>query len=125
MKGLGHFFRGCLQGTFEPHFVLEEIGNPTQGTQKIPIGEEIISQMYMRGIFKMEDLRVAVSKDISAFQISLCVQPKAYSLSCTAFLPISGFPRQLIIEDNEIQGRNSHMQSLCCSASEIPKHEST
>ncbi|KAF6832216.1 hypothetical protein CPLU01_06315 [Colletotrichum plurivorum] len=107
VKKLGYFFRGCLQGTFEPHFVLEEIGTSTREAQQIPVGETIINDMYIRGVFTMRNLRVFVSKELSTTNISLCLQPGPYPISRSALLPISGFPRDLMNEDIHLQGRHS------------------
>ncbi|KAF6818372.1 hypothetical protein CMUS01_11936 [Colletotrichum musicola] len=99
MKALGYFFHDCVQDAFEPHFILGGVEAPMDEAQRIPISETIISGMCNRGVFSMEDVNVTVSKELSVTNISLCLQFQEYSESRNAFLPISGFPRELMSED--------------------------
>lgn len=112
MKALGYLFHGCVQDAFEPHFILGEVGTPEHEALRIPVSETIISGMCNRGVFSMEDANVIVSKELSVTNISLCLQPQAYSKSRNAFLPISGFPRGLMSEDRNVQGKRSQPLGL-------------
>lgn len=119
IKALGNLLRDCFVDTFDPHFVLEEIGTPSDEFLRIPVSETVINRMCYRGVFTMGDVNVIVSKETSITNISLCLQPREYSKSRSAFLPISGFPRGLMSEEDQVRGR--HSQPFAFSPIEMPK----
>lgn len=122
MKALGYFFRNCFQLTFEPYFVLEEIEIPAHEALRLPIGETVIKDMCMRGIFNMGILHVLVSKELSTTIISLCLQHPANQASGNTFLPISGFPRKLMVEDNHVRGEHSHPRACRNEQAQASSH---
>jgi len=66
--------------------------------------EDIINDMYLRGTFNLQRIQIATSKELSTTEISLCLQTNPYPYSIDSYLPISGFPRELMTEDNISQG---------------------
>ncbi|EXF82920.1 hypothetical protein CFIO01_01290 [Colletotrichum fioriniae PJ7] len=104
MKYLGEFLRTCLRGDFEPYFVVEEAGTLPDDASKIPVPEASITDMYLRGTFKLKRIRVVVSKELSTTNIFLCLRTELYPHSSNAFLPISGFPREMMSEDSQRKG---------------------
>lgn len=112
MKALGEFMRSCLRGNFEPFFVVEEDGSPPEDAFQIPMSENMISGMYLRGSFSLSKVRINVSKELSATNIFLCLQTDPYPYSTNSVLPISGFPRELISEDSKAQGKFHPPHSL-------------
>lgn len=103
MKALGEFLRKYLRGTFEPYFIVSEESSPNNSI-KLSITESMISDMCLRGSFNPSKIRIYMSKELSTTNISLCLQTEPYPLSADSNLPISGFPRELVSEDNKIQG---------------------
>lgn len=67
--------------------------------QKVPISEQLITDMILRGRFNTDRIHIAVSKQLSSTTISLCLQEACYPASTDSNLPISGFPRTLMAED--------------------------
>lgn len=104
MKSLGEFLRTCLRGDFEPCFVVEDAGSDE--AVKIPLREARLNDMYLRGTFKLNRIRIVVSKELSTTNIFLCLRTDSepYPHSSNALLPISGFPRELMSEDNQVKG---------------------
>ncbi|KAI1362066.1 FabD/lysophospholipase-like protein [Xylaria arbuscula] len=103
MKAMGVLLRKCLGDHFEPFFFIEEQGYHVQGVQVV-ITENIISDMCLRGIFPLDRIRIQMSKELAVTTISLSLQKGPYPHTADALLPISGFPRELVTEDNEAQG---------------------
>jgi len=103
MKALGESLRKYLRGTFEPYFIVSEEGSPNNILQ-LPITESMISDMCLRGSFNPSKILIYISKELSTTNISLCLQAEPYPFSTDSTLPISGFPRELVSEDNKIQG---------------------
>jgi len=98
MKALGRYILDCMKGNFEPHFIVRE-ERKYENAQKVPISEDVLEDMYIRGRFIMDPLRITVSKQLSRTSISLCLQDGPYLHSFDSNLPISGFPRTLMTED--------------------------
>ncbi|KAI1325062.1 FabD/lysophospholipase-like protein [Xylariaceae sp. FL0255] len=106
MKGLGDFLRTCFKGSFEPYFLIEDLiedgqhrnGNPAVA---IVLTEAIIRNMRSGGYFDLKHFEIKIRKEHLATKMSLCLQTVPYASSgATALLPISGFPRQLLGEDD-------------------------
>ncbi|KAI2469692.1 hypothetical protein F4781DRAFT_431216 [Annulohypoxylon bovei var. microspora] len=100
MKALGSFLRKSLQAHFEPFFVVEEdsyLGDEIKHT----INENIINDMYLRGRFDMPNIKIHMSKELAVTTISLSLQNGSYPYTANSYLPISGFPRELVGEDNK------------------------
>lgn len=98
MKALGRFLRSSLKGNFEPYFLIED-DLPGTAAQKIILTETMIRDMYQRGYFDIEPVRINASKEYTVIKILLCLQATPYTCGDTA-LSISGFPRQLMSEDS-------------------------
>ncbi|KAI1846078.1 hypothetical protein JX266_007887 [Neoarthrinium moseri] len=98
MRSLGEFLRAAFKGEFEPYFLLEE-EVPRSAPIRIPLNETAVHEMCYRGSFEMEPFMVQTQRELATTRISLCLQNEPYPSGVTV-LPISGFPRQLISEDN-------------------------
>lgn len=105
MKALGRFLRSSLKGNFEPYFLIED-DLPGTAAQKIILTETMIRDMYQRGYFDIEPVRINASKEYTVIKILLCLQATPYTCGDTA-LSISGFPRQLMSEDS-VNASKSH-----------------
>ncbi|KAI1446662.1 FabD/lysophospholipase-like protein [Annulohypoxylon stygium] len=101
MKGLGDFLWNCLQEHFEPFFVVEEDSGHPEDQVRHPIDEHMIEDMCVRGRFDMPNMKIHMSKELAFTTISLSLQSRDYPHSANSYLPISGFPRQLVIEDKK------------------------
>lgn len=102
MKALGRYIYGCLNGNFEPYFIIHEdrkYDNSETRELKVPISEQSLQEMFVRGRFNAEKIHITVSKQLSSTTISLCLQNASYPVSSNSHLPISGFPRTLMTED--------------------------
>lgn len=103
MKALGDFLRSYLRGNFEPFLFVEEKGFRSNSFIMCLSGS-IINDMYLRGTFNLQRIRISTSKESSSTMISLCLQTAPYPYSTESHLPISGFPRELMTEDNRSRG---------------------
>lgn len=99
MRALGRYIHAYTTADFEPYFVVQEDRNYSNA-QKIPVSEEILRGMCVRGRFKMASVHITVSKQMSTTTIYLCLQSQPYNVRSSAgsSLPISGFPRTLMTE---------------------------
>jgi hypothetical protein len=98
MKALGRYILDYMRGSFEPYFIVQE-GRIYENAQKVPISEDVLKEMYIRGRFIMEPIHIAVSKQLAKTAIYLCLQEESYPHSGDSNLPLSGFPRTLMTED--------------------------
>jgi hypothetical protein len=98
LKALGRFLHRYLTAEFTPYFVIQE-DRMIERSRKIPISEQCISDMIVRGRFEIDRIRITTSKQLSTTTISLCLQESPYPCSSDSHLPISGFPRTLMAED--------------------------
>jgi hypothetical protein len=99
MKALGVFLSSsCLARHFEPYFVVEEEGAGLARQHEISISETMVEDMRMFGTFELEPVRISTSMEQSTTRISLRLQAAPYYSGAVA-VPISGFPRLLMIED--------------------------
>lgn len=112
MKGLGEFLRSCLRNDFSPYFKIQEDEVRAFDVVKIPMGENLITDMCLRGSFKLSRIHVFVSKELANTTISLCLSEDSYPYSSNSLLPISGFPRELITEDAKNHGRLNHPSTI-------------
>lgn len=108
MKALGEFLRNCLRKNFSPYFIVQEEEAKNFDVVKVPVGENLITDMCLRRSFKLSRIHVFVSKELATTTISLCLSEDSYPNLPDSFLPISGFPRELITEDTKNHGRSSH-----------------
>ena len=97
MKNLGQFIFKHLTADFTPYFVIREDRMP-ESSHMIPISEQCLNNMCMRGSFTLERVTIKVSKQLSETTIALCLQEGRYATT-ESDLPISGFPRALMTED--------------------------
>ncbi|KAG7057284.1 patatin-like serine protein [Colletotrichum scovillei] len=96
MRYLGEYLYTCRNGTnFEPFFVVQEIGKPADAPLILPIDD-----MRSRGVFEMNGMYVGVSEKTSMTNIFLRFRSEAGPDPSYAMLPISGFPRELMSEEN-------------------------
>lgn len=72
---------------------------------QITITENMINDMYLRGIFHLGRIHICMSKELAVTTISLSLQTDPYPHSANSFLPISGFPRELVGEESEMRGK--------------------
>ncbi|KAI0471495.1 hypothetical protein GGR56DRAFT_654355 [Xylariaceae sp. FL0804] len=104
IEALAWLLIGLLVADFEPYFVVEigigGIGGEAVATMReIPLTAEILREMHDRARFRLGPVRVGPVPDAaSEVGISLCLWPHPYP-SGAAALPISGFPRRLMAED--------------------------
>jgi hypothetical protein len=98
MKALGRYILDCMKGSFEPYFTVQE-DRKYENAQKVPISEDVLKDMYIRGRFIMEPIHITVSKQLSKTTIYLCLQEGSYPYSGDSNLPLSGFPRTLMTEE--------------------------
>lgn len=109
MKALGEFLRSCLRNDFSPYFIVQEDEAKDGDVVKVPVGENLITDMCLRGSFKLSRIHVFVSKELATTTISLCLSEDSYPYSANSFLPISGFPRELVTEDTKNLGRSKRL----------------
>ncbi|KAJ0109487.1 hypothetical protein J7T55_000413 [Diaporthe amygdali] len=105
LMALGSFLRSRCIGDFRPYFLVEDdIDGDTRQKRQIVLSGAFIMDMEQAGYFEIEPLTIttAVDKKHSATRISLSLQMASYSSGATTStaLPISGFPRRLINEEN-------------------------
>ncbi|PQE03570.1 patatin-like serine protein [Rutstroemia sp. NJR-2017a BVV2] len=98
LKALGRILMEFIKGDFEPHFVVKE-DHKIETMQKVPISEQSINNMMRRGVFHGDRIQITVSKQFASTTISLCLREAAYTQAMDSYLPISGFPRKLMMED--------------------------
>lgn len=108
MKALGEFLRNCLRNDFSPYFIIQEEDAKNVDVIKVPVGENLITDMCLRGSFKLSRIHVFVSKELATTIISLFLSEDSYPYSANSFLPISGFPRELVTEDAKNHGTLSY-----------------
>jgi hypothetical protein len=97
MKNFGRYLYKHLTHTFTPYFVIREDGKP-DSSHMVPISEQCLTSMCVRGGFNLKQITVTVAKQLSEVTIALCLQEGRYATG-EADLPISGFPRALMSED--------------------------
>jgi hypothetical protein len=118
MKALGLFLERCFSGTFEPCFVVQEDGH-SGSEQLIPLAEQqtnlcnssaksVISDMRLKGIFVTEQLEIRATREVASITISLCLKDTPYHGAVHPYLPIGGFPRELMNESDEL-GESMHI----------------
>lgn len=107
LMALGSFLKSCCMGEFRPYFLVEDdIDGKTRQRRQIILWDAFILEMETAGYFDIEPLNIttAADKKDTATSISLTLQMKPYSAGATttcAALPISGFPRRLVIAKSE------------------------
>jgi hypothetical protein len=97
MKALGRYILDRVKGSFEPYFTVQE--DRKYENAQVPISEDVLKDMYIRGRFIMEPIHITVSKQLSKTTIYLCLQEGSYPHSGDSNLPLSGFPRTLMTEE--------------------------
>ncbi|KAK4221040.1 acyl transferase/acyl hydrolase/lysophospholipase, partial [Podospora fimiseda] len=102
MYGLGRFLQDCTTSDFEPFFLIEDRSDHKTAFE-IPL-PEIISSMCLRGVFNPPNVYIPISKELSTINIYLCLQSNPYPHSANGYLPISGFPRELVSEEIKPRG---------------------
>ncbi|OCL09871.1 hypothetical protein AOQ84DRAFT_220281 [Glonium stellatum] len=96
LKGLGRFLEDCFRGEFEPHFLLHDENKRSE--LNIPISRITVDDMRIRGKFCLPvGLRIT-SKLSAGTGLSICLQQRAYMFH-DCYLSISGFPRQLYLDE--------------------------
>ena len=111
MKELGRYLAGYLTQDFTPYFLVCEPKKYAFETSKmIPISRPQINAMSRYGSFEAVDIEVKLSGLGSQSMISLCLRLGDYKRTYSTEeyydpnnfddIPISGFPRKLMTEDN-------------------------
>lgn len=106
LMALGSFLRSCCMGDFRPYFMIEDdIDNETRQRRQIILSEAFIVDIDTAGCFEIEPLTIATAADAhnTKTSISLSLQMAPYSSGETEIgnsLPISGFPRRLVSDEN-------------------------
>ncbi|XDG06053.1 hypothetical protein ABKA04_005668 [Annulohypoxylon sp. FPYF3050] len=102
IKALGRIFKDCLENDFKPFFVVEEDSRNSRDEVKHMIDEKSINtDMYVDGRFDMPNIEIYASQEPAVITISLSLRSEDYPYSASSYLPISGFPRELMIEDKK------------------------
>jgi hypothetical protein len=96
MRALGRYIHAHTTSDFEPFFTVQEDCSYSN-VHRYTISEEVLRGMCVRGRFKMPTIHVTISREMSTTTIYLCLQATPY-VRGNANLPISGFPRSLMIE---------------------------
>ncbi|KAF2814425.1 uncharacterized protein BDZ99DRAFT_555088 [Mytilinidion resinicola] len=94
LRALGDFLHLQQRRDFQPYFEVEE-DNVQAEIRKIVISEGSIQRMQTHAAFELDVGDMKVSKRTAQVSISLFLGSKAVGKT-----PISGFPRQLMIEDS-------------------------
>lgn len=99
LRGLGEFFQQNQGHNFQPFFEIEEVGRAIE-TRKIVLSVEAITAMVARAVFnlaKPDD--IVVSSKIATTTIYLNL--RADGEEAPERYPISGFPRDLMLEQEQ------------------------
>ncbi|KAK3389280.1 hypothetical protein B0H63DRAFT_537088 [Podospora didyma] len=105
LKGLGHFFRSCFRGDFEPFFLLQENYHASDETCKeIAIPLATLDDMCNRGTFHLPaEITIEGSSQPSTTRIALRLQENNYlsggRVQAESYLSISGFPREMFAQE--------------------------
>jgi hypothetical protein len=92
----------CLEGDFEPYFLLEE-DKMRSPARQISLTQTILQDMHFHGHFELEPLSIKVLDETSEVSLSLALHTAPYPSGSTV-LPISGFPRRIMAEPSGIGG---------------------
>ena len=122
LMALGAFLRSCCMGDFRPYFLVEDdIDSGTRQRRQIILSEAFILDMESAGYFEIEPLTITTADDRqdTPTRISLSLQMAPYSSGATTIgtaLPISGFPRRLVSEDNRSKATRAEITVPSTSA---------
>lgn len=108
MKALKKLLRNCLRNDFSPYFIIQKDEAKNYEVVKIPLGENPMTDMYLRGSFKLSRKHVFVSKELATTTISLCMSEASYPYLANSLLPISAFGRGLVTGKRKNNGRLGH-----------------
>lgn len=97
LKALGNFLRRFLSGNFAPYFIVQEQGYLSEEATVL-LSENIINMMCVRGSFELDAIEFRAHKELSLIHMSLCLQDNSSFGSSDRYFPISGFPRELVVE---------------------------
>ncbi|RSL50983.1 hypothetical protein CEP54_011639 [Fusarium duplospermum] len=97
LKALGNFLRRFLSGNFAPYFIVQEQGYLSEEATAL-LSENIINMMCVRGSFELDAIEFRAHKELSLIHMSLCLQDNSSFGSSDQYYPISGFPRELVVE---------------------------
>ncbi|KAK6071894.1 hypothetical protein SCUP515_07678 [Seiridium cupressi] len=86
----------CLEGDFEPYFLLEEDKTRLPARQ-IMLSQTVLQDMHFHGHFELDALTMNVLDETSEVSLSLALHIAPYPSGSTV-LPISGFPRRIMAE---------------------------
>lgn len=97
LKALESFLRRFVSGDFASYFIVQEQGYLSEEITVL-LSEDIINMMCVRGTFKRGVIEFRVHKELSLIHISPCPQDNSSFGSSGRYFPISGFPRELVVE---------------------------
>ncbi|KAI0143270.1 hypothetical protein BJ166DRAFT_87666 [Pestalotiopsis sp. NC0098] len=98
LKALGWLLvsTSCLEGDFEPYFLLEE-DKTRLPVRQIVLTQTTLQDMHFHGHFELEPITVNVLDETSEVSLSLAMHTSPYPSGST-MLPISGFPRRIMAD---------------------------
>lgn len=97
LKALGNFLRRFVSGNFAPYFIVQEQGYLSEEITVL-LSEDVINMMCVRGTFELGVIEFRAHKELSLIHMSLCLQDNSSFGSSDRYFPISGFPRELVVE---------------------------
>lgn len=101
LKSLGWHLISYLVDDFEPYFAVEE-QDERSPPQHVVLTNQALQDMHQYGHFQPGPIQIMTAAGDSAVTILLCLRPRSAGPLPTAEpsgLPISGFPRRLMLED--------------------------
>ncbi|KAI0024490.1 FabD/lysophospholipase-like protein [Xylariomycetidae sp. FL0641] len=106
IKALAGFLISLLAEDFTPYFMLEQshADRASWPVRHISLAGSVLQDMQVQGEFHMDPIRVHAASEEADVQLSICLQAAPYP-SGASILPISGFPRKLMTED---EGASKH-----------------
>jgi hypothetical protein len=66
--------------------------------QKVPISEDVLKNMCIKGRFAMGPIYITVPSQLVRVVIYLCLQEGLYPYSVDSYLPLNEFPGALMIQ---------------------------
>ena len=101
LKSLGWHLISYLVDEFEPYFTVEE-QDERSPPQHVVLTNQVLQDMHQYGHFHPGPMQITAAVGDSEVTISLCLRPRSAAPLHTvepSGLPISGFPRRLMLED--------------------------
>lgn len=97
LKALESFLRRFVSGDFASYFIVQEQGYLSEEITVL-LSENIFNMTCVRGTFELGVIEFRIHKELSLIHISPCLQDSSSFSSNNQYFPISGFPRELVVE---------------------------